>query len=87
MFAERPPSIPFNFLLNIAVKSSALSHEPSQTDFANKFLTEAIGLGRQLAAVADARAIQPMATVSSLALRDVEVFLRDTAIYDHLFTL
>jgi hypothetical protein len=82
---ERPPSVPFNLLLNIAVKSAPLGYKPSERDF-KKRITEAITLGQQLAAVAD---VEPYSQWSGVFIgaEDVEIFLRDTAIYDHLFTL
>jgi hypothetical protein len=85
VLGERPPSIPFNFLINIAVKSSASARRTTNREFV-KEITEAIELSRQVAALLD---VEPYSQWDGMFLgtEQLEVFLQELAVFDHLFTL
>lgn len=79
---EREPSLPLNFLLNLAVRSPVLAVTPGN---AAEKLMEAFILAQQTAAVIDVESYNMFEGLFT-GPRDIEAFLRKMAVYDHLFT-
>ena len=77
----REPSIPFGFLLNLAVR---VPDRPSTSDNTDVDWREAIELARDLAAVVDVEPYNQAWMISSAPKR-LEALLNEVGLYDHLF--
>jgi hypothetical protein len=78
----RQPSLPLNFLFNLAARSPVPQALPKD---APQIFQRAATLAREIAAVID---VEPYSMFEGMNTgpRDMEVFLREMALYDHLFT-
>ena len=79
----RPPSTPFGFLLNIAVKTPDL--DATSTD-SNTDWTEALDLARDLTAVLDVEPYNKFWPIGNAPKR-LDPLLNEIGLYDHLFGL
>jgi hypothetical protein len=79
----RDASIPFGFLINLAVAAPIPRHAPN--DFPQKFV-EALNLARDVVSALNLEAFSGFAYIST-STAYLEKTLRELALYDHLFLL
>jgi hypothetical protein len=79
----RDPSLPFGFLISLAVRAAVPQHTPERPE---QEWFDAVMLARDIAAVLNVEPYTQFETLN-LAPERLERLLRDIALYDHLFRL